>query len=103
MGTSNTRGQSEIRPATLPVTSNEVVNNNIPNNEANNEALSPPSPFWPASANQNSQDTNLLTTLQQQQQAITNTNLHPNSSKIREKIIKGDFIDFTTLLPKAGS
>jgi len=40
-----------------------------------------------------------------QQQAITNTNLHPAlpsiSPKIREKIIKGDFIDFSTLLPKA--
>jgi len=95
----NTVVQSQVRPATLQVTSNEAVNNNIPNVEANNEALSPPSPFWPASANQNSQITNLLTILHQQQ-APTNTNLHPAlppiPPKIKGKIIKGDFNDFTT-------
>jgi len=68
------------------------VNNNIPNSEANNEALSPLSPFWLASANQNSQITKLLATLQHQQ-ARTSTNLCPAlppiPPKIREKIIKG--------------
>jgi len=41
----------------------------------------------------------------QQLQAPTNKNLHlalpPFPPKISEKIIKSDFIDFTTLLPKA--
>ena len=52
----------------------------------------------------NSQVTNLLSTLQQQYASV-NTNIHQSSlppvpPKTREKIIKGDFIDFTTLITK---
>ena len=97
-GTLVTGGGSLLRPATLQIANNEIINTT----EANHDALSPSSPFGPAPSN--SQVTNLLATLQQQY-ASANTNVHqpslpPVPPKIREKIIKGDFIDFTTLLTK---
>ena len=81
--TSVTGGGSLLRPATLQVANNQVVNNT----EANHDALSPPSPFRPAPGN--SQVTNLLSTLQQQY-ALANINIHqpslpPVPPKIREK------------------